>query len=443
MTRSLQRGDNIRGPVPGLSVESWLPAQQSVVVVEATGDVVALAASAIQASSSTLPPEQLIFGGGIDLARRTIAGRPIDPRRRYRLVATDAALDSVVLKDLLGRLPRRERFKTAGTLHVIDDAGTPLLLRQLVVDRLQTFAVAGYDAAGTRRFADALLHDRGGTVRAELRLRIDELGAQGSAYRNSANNLQLFGASGETRSTTPDLYTLGVRVRGDLTWDHPAYAVELGTRVLYNTLLVDIPDVVVAPQEQADDVQLWTELRLNNLRLSLGDGGVGIVPFVRAAVDTEVTATPLPGDPTKSLPHQLLLPQSAGLVAAPGGLVREVRLGAVFQQDLSALTVGNDVINLDAGLVAGLRLDIPLWLFLVQSETDVRYFVPDSDDRPTDLAVRLMSTLKLVLPVNATTNVFVFADAFVVSGKSDANRALGGSLILGGGLGFADLFTWH
>jgi len=138
-----------------------------------------------------------------------------------------------------------------------------------------------------------------------------------------------------------------------------------------------------------------------------------------------------------------LLPQSAGLVAAPGGLVREVRLGAVFQQDLSALTVGNDVINLDAGLVAGLRLDIPLWLFLVQSETDVRYFVPDSDDRPTDLAVRLMSTLKLVLPVNATTNVFVFADAFVVSGKSDANRALGGSLILGGGLGFADLFTWH
>lgn len=48
-----------------------------------------------------------------------------------------------------------------------------------------------------------------------------------------------------------------------------------------------------------------------------------------------------------------------------------------------------------------------------------------------------------MLPVNATANVFV--DAFVVSGKSDVNRALGGSLIVGGGggLGFSDLFAWR
>ncbi len=38
----------------------------------------------------------------------------------------------------------------------------------------------------------------------------------------------------------------------------------------------------------------------------------------------------------------------------------------------------------------------------------------------------------IVLPLSQTTNIFLFADAFVVSGKTDVNRDFGGSVILGG-----------
>jgi 2',3'-cyclic-nucleotide 2'-phosphodiesterase (5'-nucleotidase family) len=444
-TRSLSRGDNIRGPVPTFSVESWLAPNQSVVVVDAKGDVVgaALAAVAAVAATDSAPLDQEIWVGGADAQKRIVGGRPLDPRRTYRVVATDAALDSPVLSSTLGGLPRKERFKKRGDASGgvdVDAAGAPLALRAVVVERLERAAERGSDEAAARALIAELMVDRTTRVAAELRFRVDELAAQGSAYRNSDNNLPLFAETRETRSTTPNLFTAGLRLRADLTWDDPAYAVELGTRVLWDVVILDVPGVSLPPQEQADDVQLWTELRFNNLRLTLGEGGVGIVPFVRAALDSEVTPTPSPVDPKQTLPHQFLLPQSAGLVANPGGLVREVRVGAVVQEDLAGVG-GGDPVRVDAGVVAGLRLDVPLWVFLLQSESDVRYLVPDADDKSTDLALRLTSTLKLILPVNATTNVFLFADAFVVSGKTEVNRDLGGSLIVGGGLGFADLFT--
>jgi len=458
LTRSLARGDSIRGPVPTFSVESWLAPNQSVVVVDVKGDVLAAALAAVAAVAATenAPLDQEIWVAGADPQKRIVGGRALDPRRTYRVVASDAALDSPVLSGVLGALPlgpglsapgpRRERFvavdvdAAAAARYVVDDAGAPLALRAVVTARLERAAARGNDEAAQRALVNELMVDRVARVRPELRFRVDELAAQGSAYRNSDNNLPLFAETRETRSTTPNLFTAGVRLRADLTWDDPAYAVELGTRVLWDLVILDVPGVSLPPQEQADDVQLWTELRFNNLRLSLGDGGVGIVPFVRAAVDSEVTATPSPVDPKQTLPHQLLFPQSAGLVANPGGVVREVRAGAVVQEDLAGLA-GGDPVRVDFGVVAGLRLDVPVWILLLQSESDVRYLVPDADDKSSDLALRLTSTLKLMLPVNATTNVFVFADAFVVSGKTEVNRDLGGSLILGGGMGFADLFT--
>ncbi len=322
----------------------------------------------------------------------------------------------------------------------VDETGSPLMLGAVVLERLQRAAARGSDEVAARALVNELMLDRATRVAPELRFRIDEFAVQGSAYRNSDNNLALFAETLETRSTTPNLLKAGLRLRTDLTWDDPAYAVEFGTRVLWDAVFLDVPGTSLPAQEQADDAQLWGELRFNNLRLTLGEGGVGIVPFVRAAIDSEVTATPSPQNPKELLPHQLLLPQSAGLVANPGGVVREVRAGVVVQEDLAGVFYGEPV-RFDFGVVAGLRLDVPLWILLLQSESDVRYLVPDDDDKSSDLALRLTSTLKLMLPVTATTNVFPFADAFVVSGKTEVNRDLGGSLVLGGGMGFADLFT--
>ena len=242
----------------------------------------------------------------------------------------------------------------------------------------------------------ALFLDRSGVLTDKLTLGFEELSLQGMAFRNS-DNIALFAAA----------------------------------RVF------DIPGAVIQPQEQRDDVVASTELRVNKVKVGIADDDFQVIPFVQAAFDTEVTATQDPGDPTKTLPHQLVLRESAGLVAYPGPMVRELRLGGLVQQDFSeAGGVHNDF-----GVVAAYKIRVPLvWQLLYDSELDLRYLVPDADDRPSDLALRVQSTHKIVLPLSQSIAFFVFVDAFVVTGKTAANSDLGWNGIVGAGMQFVDMW---
>jgi hypothetical protein len=249
-----------------------------------------------------------------------------------------------------------------------------------------------------------------------------------------------FAASRETRATTPDNFSLGLGVNTALLYDGPAIAWESRVQGKLQRAVIDLPGQNIPPQEQADDLVGSTELRLNAVRLEVGAGKVPIVPFVQAALDTEFTATPDPEataeNPDATLPHQLIARTSVGVVSRPGPRLREIRLGALAQRDFSEATAHDDF-----GALAGYQFQWPLFGPLIwESVLDVRYTVPDDDDRVTDLGLVLTTTQKLLVPLVEGVSVFGMVDAWLARGKVEANRELGGSYILGGGLQLARIF---
>jgi hypothetical protein len=213
-------------------------------------------------------------------------------------------------------------------------------------------------------------------------------------------------------------------------------------------VLLDIPEVPVNVllNEQRDDAVLSTELRLNRVRLGVADDGFEIVPYLQGNLDSELTATPDKTRPDVWFPHQALVRESLGLVAFPGPVVREVRVGLLAQHDASEaidalLDGGSGVVAHDVGFVVGYKASVPLWQQLTfQSELDARYFVPDGDDRPVDLALRAQAIERLVWPLTDTLSMFVFVDVFVLQGKTEANAALAYNAITGLGLNFSNVW---
>jgi hypothetical protein len=200
------------------------------------------------------------------------------------------------------------------------------------------------------------------------------------------------------------------------------------------------------PQDQVDDVVLSTEGRLNSVSLTLGEAALRMVPFLSVAADSELTPTPNPLAPATTLPRQALLRESLGVAFFPGAIVQSVRVGVLVQHDASEFLglapVGGAPIRHDVGLGLEWHVAWPLWKLVFTSDVDTRAFVPDPDDRPSDLALRAALVHKLALPLTPTTNVFVFLDTMGFYGKVPANDELGWNAIAGGGIAFADLWRF-
>jgi hypothetical protein len=88
----------------------------------------------------------------------------------------------------------------------------------------------------------------------------------------------------------------------------------------------------------------------------------------------------------------------------------------------------------DFGIETHVKLSIPLWKLRLDSENDLRYFVPDSDDRAIDLALRVHSANKLLVPMGDWLSVFAMADVYVFSGKAPPSSVMGLSALFGIGL---------
>jgi len=160
-----------------------------------------------------------------------------------------------------------------------------------------------------------------------------------------------------------------------------------------------------------------------------------VVPFSRLALDSEFTPTPRSPSEGTFFPHQALIRQELGVVANPDKIIKEIRLGALVQEDVGETFEGGRV-YLDYGLTLGAKLSFPLLVFRFESTNDLRYLVPDSDDRVQDLALRFQSVNRLIIPVGKSFQFFVFGDFFSVRGKLPINREFGFSSVFGGGLSF-------
>lgn len=377
---------------------------------------------------------------GWDPARQVIGGRPLDPAETYQVAVTDAVVEMADLAPIFEGKEAQTRFVAGPDAHFsAADDGAPLSVREAVEARILGWAAppdGDFKPESTPAFEASLL-DQSDQKRGLWTLRLDEVSAAVASYANS-DNVGVFEETRETRATTPDNFTLQTGLDVGLIYDGPAIAWENRLRGRLQRTVLDIPGQDIPPQEQADDLVTSTELRLNAVRLEVGEGRVPIVPFVQAAFDTEFTATPNPteDDPHATFPHQYIVRGSLGVVSQVGPRVREVRVGALVQRDLSEATPHDDF-----GVLAGYRLELPLIGPLAwSSQADLRATAPDDDDRPTDLGVVLSAVNKLLVPVVEGVSVFAMLDLYLVRGKVPENREVGGSYILGGGLQLARIF---
>ncbi len=439
IARAPYRAFDVIGPVAEATVHGW-SGGDALRWVELRGDALQRWARAIATQDDGLSRDsaRFLYAAGLDPARGRVAGRPIDPRSRYRVVTTDAVLALDEVRAAIGQPEAIDRFVTEGEGFVADPGGgTPLSVRRVVRAQLDRFVGPEGDFAAERRddFL-AALDPASERRRPRWTLALSELSVSGSRYANSAN-VGLFAATRQTRVSTPDNYVLGLGGDLALIYDGPSLAWETRGRLDFSRVVIEIEGLEVPAQEQADDLVAFTELRLNAVELSVGDSGVPIVPFLRATFDSELTATPDPsGGPDARFPHQKLLRGTLGLVARPGAVLREVRLGAVVEMDLSVAPLHQDF-----GLSAGYELAWPILpQLVVESSLDARWLALDDDDRISDLGLFLTATERVVVPLSDALSLYVFADLAAVRGKLDVNRELGGSLITGVGLRLSESF---
>ena len=88
-------------------------------------------------------------------------------------------------------------------------------------------------------------------------------------------------------------------------------------------------------------------------------------------------------------------------------------------------------------MTAALDLRLPLVGPLAfAGNVDLRYFV-DEDKRPEDLELVLSARGRLMVPFAESFSLFLFVDAFIITGKAEGQQDPGGSWITGAGLDFS------
>jgi hypothetical protein len=387
LVRNMRRAPLVAGPLTRATAQAWLVDTGSAVVVDVGGaDLLRLADRIASTPPLVDDASGLMSVSGLDPARRVVGGRPIEPLATYRVVVDERLLADARLTGVIDDAHASDRPALA-----------PLVTRAL--------GVGDVDPA-------SLVVDRATERRAEWRLGIPAFELRGSVVRTSPNLLRL-APSLETRAAQRELVAAAAKLLAFATWDAPGFTWDNQLRVQYDaTFFADAtrgPPVI----EPFDDVVGTTELRRDIARFGAAADAPVLVGFVGVTGDGELTPVPL-------LRRQAQLRQAAGLAWSTTGWLREARLGAVAQQDLADLFTAGDAdhVYVDAGVLGLVRFAGPLaGAVALESTTDARFFLPDGDDRPFDLALRAQSVTRVAAPLSASTNGFVFVDVVALSAK--------------------------
>ena len=420
------------GPTTRGVFEIRFQALETVALVDLDGaDLLALVGRLkLQYTSDGVRPTEYLFHAGVDVKRNKVGGRAINLKEQYRVAVGDSVLSVPGLRGIFSGKKVKRRFVPLDQGYAAKANGRRLPMRKLMTSAVERWGeprTRQFDPANTGEFEDLLL-DQSTRHIGQWSLRLDNLSAMGSRYANTGGSGPTgdYAASREARLMTLEHYNVMLSADVALLYDGPAVAWETRGKAFWQRLM-DLDGNVIF--ESFDDLLAFTELRLNVLKVSIGKKELPMVPFLRAAYDTEFTAP-------AGYSHQHLLRAVVGEVAYLGSYVPEIRLGFVYQADLSDGPVRHDL-----GLMGSLRLHIPLGSHLsLTSSLDVRYLFPDDDDTAADLGLVLASVNKLVVPIWGGFSVYGFADLYYAMGKAPPTDEIAGSYMLGLGLQFAHIF---
>jgi hypothetical protein len=387
VVRNMRRAPLVAGPLTRATAEAWLDDVGNAVVVDVAGADLLRLADRLAAIPPPLDDASgLIAVSGLDAAHRVVGGRPIEPLANYRVV-----VDERLLAD-----PR-----LAG---VVDDS------RAVSRPGLAALVTEQLAPAGAVPVALVVV-DRATERRPEWRLGVPAFELRGSVVRVSPTLARL-APSLETRAAQRELVAAAAKLLAFATWDAPGFTWDNQLRLQYDATFFG--DATRGPPviEPFDDVVGTTEVRREFARLGAAADAPALAAFVNATGDGELTPVP-------NLRRQAQVREAAGVLWSSPGWLREARVGVLAQQDVAGLVTDVDRrVYGDAGVLGLVRIAGPLaGPLALESTTDARYFVPDGDDRPFDLALRAQSVTRIAAPLSTSTNGFFFVDVVALSAK--------------------------
>lgn len=431
LSRNLRRTTLTAGRVQRRYVDDWLRSSDVVLVCNLTGaDVRKIAARLkMQVAYGPIPVEDFVYAAGLNPQTGQVRGRPIDPQKRYRVALTDATIRLFADIDFAG-YQVFDRFVIRNEGAFAEPEGQPLLLRELVLRDIEKRS-AGKNPVTQRLYLEDTIQDFSGQRDIHWSGRVDEISVRGSRYLNNGS-VRPLASSLQTRLTTLDNYNFDLKTRLRGSFEAPDFAWDNRLRAELSQWVFDSSEGSDR-QEPSDDLVLTSELRFSAFEVNIVKAG-SITPFVQGVLDSEFTPTenPTTGDDN---PRQMLLRALLGLVAEPGAILREVRLGTVIERD----TV-NDIS--DIGFQASYELRWPLPEKLTWESTfETRYFLPNRADDESTLGLIVQAVNRMLVPVGGWFDLFFYVDLYAARGKTNTTDAIGVSWDFGAGVDVARLFA--
>jgi hypothetical protein len=386
---------------------------------------------------------------GADGASFKVGGRPIVGKQLYRVIVTRAVANAAPFAQLLRGLTPQRRFTLKGRRLRGNSDGKRLTSRQAVLAVLQQLR-REYPRFGPayRRLLRRWLRPSGSTLVPRWTIAARGLSLSFASYRNGPQGAwQRNPGVRETRTVTPNNYVLGVRGALALTYDSARLRWTTQVALKLSRTVIDLGSQEFE-QEPVDDLVASTELRLKVIEVALGaKRRVRIVPYVSGSFDTELT-------PTQNFftgvafPHQKELRVAAGVTSSPSPYLPEIRLAGLFRNDFSL-----DSGQAEAGLLAAVKVEIPLWKAKLQLSSRLRYYPDTEADTIEDLGLIVEATSKLIVPFTRDLSLSLFADLYLYKPKvarvtidrgdgisEVIDRGSAVSLILGGAIQFDHLW---
>jgi hypothetical protein len=413
---------NSSGQMSAFVVGGGISARDSAVIVYLTGsEILELVARAVG--------DKKLIGAGIDPSGRTIDRRPLVPSQRYRVVVPDAILTDTSFEGIFAGKPIEER-----------ESFSALLVQHL---RSLRDASGGLGAKYASRVR-ARLRPEGEGMTPLWTIGLEQIGI---AYLlNDARNTGTFGMVREQRLQLPDFNYIQLRGAISATYDREELTWRSAASLRFDRIFFGdmLDDIVPENQREREDAVLGeTELRLKILSLAAGKEQYSLVPYLRAAYETELTPIQLGTRAERNvefLRRKSYLNGTAGVGLFPGGILQELKLGVIVQNDF-AKEGGRP---LQIGMTAQAKLARPI-AGPVQAGFDghVTWFPARGEQSMIDddvVGLETQAALTVSMPIIGWLNLGLVLDWLGFRGKVPETDEFGHSLQIGARL-FIDR-TW-
>ncbi|MBX7115430.1 MAG: hypothetical protein K1X64_13965 [Myxococcaceae bacterium] len=396
-------------------LSSAFSAPDRVAVVYLTGEQLAAIGKQAQLEGS-----ELVFAN-FDTDKNRVAGRPLQASHRYRVAIPDTLFAAPAYANILGDVE-----PTMGPR-----------IGDLFVQRLRPLrdANGGMTGAYLQTVRERLRTER--EVEALWTLSIEQLEATYLMnYLSFSPTNNPYSRVPDQRVQTPSFHMLAAKGGAWITRDSDVLTWRTGLSARFERLFFPALDnaLPLTQRELQDSLKPETELRINSLRLSLGDSAYDFIPYVKGSFDTEITPTETgteAGKDREVLPHRAFLNGSIGIGLFPGNALKELRVGFATQGNLTK-PAGRKV---QFGVEAGLKFAQPIGKVLKwKGELGVLYFPPAGESEPNDkdvLGLRMTATTGLMFPIFDWLSAGLTVDYLSFLGKTPATSTLGNNVRLG------------